>query len=56
MLWTIALILAVLWAFGLISSFTLGGFIHVLVVAAVILVLFRIIRGPGRRLPGQAKG
>ncbi|MDP2316489.1 MAG: lmo0937 family membrane protein [Pseudomonadota bacterium] len=45
MLWTIAVILIVLWALGFVSSFTMGGFIHVLLVAAVILVLFRIIRG-----------
>jgi hypothetical protein len=45
MLWTIAVILLVLWALGLVSSYTIGGFIHLLLVAAVILVLIRIIQG-----------
>jgi hypothetical protein len=45
MLWTIALILLVLWALGLVSSFTMGGFIHLLLVAAVVIVLVRIIQG-----------
>jgi hypothetical protein len=45
MLWTIALILLVLWALGLVSSFTMGGFIHLLLVAAVVLVLVRLIQG-----------
>jgi hypothetical protein len=45
MLWTIALILLVLWALGLVSSFTLGGFIHILLVAAVVVVLVRVIQG-----------
>jgi hypothetical protein len=45
MLWTIALILLVLWALGLVSSFTMGGFIHILLVAAVVLVLVRLIQG-----------
>lgn len=45
MLWTIALILLVLWALGLVSSFTMGGFIHILLVAAVVLVLVRVIQG-----------
>jgi hypothetical protein len=45
MLWTIAVILLVLWALGLVTSYTLGGFIHILVVAAVILVLVRLIQG-----------
>jgi hypothetical protein len=44
-LWTIAVILLVLWALGLVSSYTMGGFIHILLVAAVILVLVRIIQG-----------
>jgi hypothetical protein len=48
MLWTIALILMVLWLLGLVSSTTMGGFIHVLLVIAVIVVLLRIIQG--RRL------
>lgn len=45
MLWTIAVILLVLWVLGLVSSYTIGGFIHLLLVAAVILVLIRIIEG-----------
>jgi len=45
MLWTIAIILLVLWALGLVTSYTLGGFIHILIVAAVILVLIRVIQG-----------
>lgn len=48
MLWTIALILAVLWILGLVSSYTMGGFIHLLLVLAVIVVLIRLIQG--RRL------
>lgn len=45
MLWTIALVLLVLWALGLVSGTTIGGFIHVLLVIAVIVVLIRIIQG-----------
>lgn len=45
MLWTIAVILLVLWLLGMVSSYTLGGFIHVLLVLAVIVVLIRIIQG-----------
>ena len=45
MMWTIALIFILLWALGLVTSYTLGGFIHVLVVAAVVLLLVRIIKG-----------
>jgi Family of unknown function (DUF5670) len=45
MLWTIALILLVLWALGLVSSFTMGGFIHLLLVAAIVVVLVRVIQG-----------
>ncbi|MEW6521043.1 MAG: lmo0937 family membrane protein [Thermodesulfobacteriota bacterium] len=45
MLWTIALILIVLWALGLVSSYTMGGFIHILLVIAVIVVLLNIIQG-----------
>jgi len=45
MLWTIAMVLLVLWALGLVTSFTMGGFIHLLVVAAVVLVLVRLIQG-----------
>ncbi len=45
MLYTIAVILLILWAIGLLTSYTLGGFIHLLLVVAVILVLIRIIQG-----------
>jgi hypothetical protein len=45
MLWTIALILLVLWALGLVSSVTMGGFIHLLLVAAIVVVLVRVIQG-----------
>ena len=45
MLWTIAVVLVVLWALGMISSVTVGGFIHVLLVLAVIVILIRVIRG-----------
>ena len=45
MLWTIAVILLVLWAFGLVSSYTMGGFIHILLVLAIIVVLLNIIQG-----------
>lgn len=45
MLVTIAVILLVLWALGLVSSYTIGGFIHLLLVAAIILVLVRLIQG-----------
>jgi len=45
MLYTIAVVLLILWALGLVSSFTMGGFIHVLLVIAVVVVLLRIISG-----------
>jgi uncharacterized protein DUF5670 len=45
MLWTIAVILLVLWLLGMVSSYTLGGFIHILLVLAVIAVLVRLIQG-----------
>ena len=45
MLWTIAMILIVLWVLGLVSSYTMGGFIHVLLVIAVIVVLVNVIQG-----------
>jgi len=45
MLWTIAVILIVLWAAGLVSSYTMGGFIHILLVLAVIVVLVSVIQG-----------
>ena len=45
MLWTIAVVLLVLWLLGLVSAYTMGGFIHILLVAAVVLVLVNIISG-----------
>jgi hypothetical protein len=45
MLWTIFVILVVLWLLGMVSSYTLGGFIHILLVLAVVVVLIRIIQG-----------
>jgi hypothetical protein len=45
MLWTIAVVLLLLWALGLVSSVTMGGFIHLLLVAAVVVVAVRLIQG-----------
>ena len=45
MLWTIAVILIILWALGLVSSYTMGGFIHILLVIAIVVVLIRVIKG-----------
>lgn len=45
MLWTIAVILVVLWLLGIVTSFTMGGFIHILLVIAIIVVLIKIITG-----------
>ena len=45
MLWTIAVVLVVFWALGLVTSYTLGGFIHILIVLAVISVAIQLIRG-----------
>ncbi len=45
MLWTIAVILTVMWLLGLVSSYTMGGFIHILLVFAIITVLISIIQG-----------
>ncbi|MHB1329108.1 MAG: lmo0937 family membrane protein [Gemmatimonadales bacterium] len=45
MLETIAVILLVLWVLGLVSSYTIGGFIHILLVLAIVIVLMRVIRG-----------
>ena len=45
MLWTIFVVLLVLWALGMVSSYTIGGFIHILLVVAVAIVLIRIIQG-----------
>lgn len=48
MLWTIAVILLLLWLLGIITSYTLSGFIHILLVVALVVVLVRLIQG--RRL------
>ena len=45
MLWTIAVILLILWALGLVSGYTMGGVIHVLIVIAIVVVLVRVISG-----------
>jgi hypothetical protein len=45
MLWTVAVILIVLWLLGLVTSYTLGGFIHALLVIAIIVVLLNVIQG-----------
>ena len=49
MLWTIAVILLVLWALGLVTGYTIGSFIHILLVVAVIMILINLISG--RRRP-----
>jgi hypothetical protein len=48
MLWTIAVILVVLWLVGLVSSYTLGGFIHILLVIAVVIIILNLIQGRRR--------
>jgi len=45
MLWTIAVILAVLWLLGMVSSTTMGGFVHILLLLAVAVVLINVIQG-----------
>lgn len=45
MLYTIAVVLLILWLLGLVTSYTLGGFIHILLVIAIVVVLLRIISG-----------
>jgi Family of unknown function (DUF5670) len=45
MLWTIAVILIVLWALGIVTSYTLSGFVHILLVLAIVMVLIRVIQG-----------
>lgn len=45
MLWTIAVVLAVLWLLGLVTSYTMGGFIHLLLALAIITILIRVIQG-----------
>jgi Family of unknown function (DUF5670) len=50
MLETIAIVLILLWLLGLVSSYTMGGFIHILLVVAIIVILIRLIRGGGKAL------
>ncbi|HVO50585.1 MAG TPA: lmo0937 family membrane protein [Thermoanaerobaculia bacterium] len=45
MLWTIFVILLVLWLLGMVTSYTMGGFIHILLVIAIVIVLIRVIQG-----------
>ncbi|MDL2716268.1 MAG: lmo0937 family membrane protein [Acidobacteriota bacterium] len=45
MLWTIFVILLVLWLLGMVTSYTMGGFIHILLVIAIVVVLIRVIQG-----------
>lgn len=45
MLYTIAVVLVIMWLLGLVSSYTMGGFIHVLLVIAIVIVLLRVISG-----------
>ncbi len=45
MLWTICVVLLVLWLLGVVTSYTLGGFIHILLVLAVVVLLIRVIQG-----------
>jgi Family of unknown function (DUF5670) len=49
MLWTIAVLLLVLWGLGLVTSYTMGGFVHILLVVAVIVIVVRLIQGRGVR-------
>ncbi len=48
MLWTIFVILLILWLLGLVSSYTLGGYIHILLIIAIVVLLIRIIQGRRR--------
>ena len=48
MLWTIAVVLLILWLLGLVSSYTMGGFIHILLIVAVAVVVLNIVQGRGR--------
>ena len=45
LLWTIAVILVILWLLGLVTAYTLGGFVHILLVLAIIVILIRVIQG-----------
>jgi len=48
MLYTIAVVLLILWLLGLVSSYTMGGFIHILLVVAIVMILVRLISGRRR--------
>ncbi len=48
MLYTIAVILLVLWLLGIVSAYTIGGFIHILLVVAIVMILVNLISGRGR--------
>jgi hypothetical protein len=48
MLWTIFVILLILWALGLVTSYTMGGFVHILLVIAIVVVLIQVIQGRRR--------
>jgi hypothetical protein len=48
MIWTIFVVLLALWLLGLVSSYTLGGFVHILLLAAIVIVLIRVIQGRKR--------
>jgi Family of unknown function (DUF5670) len=48
MLWTVAVILIILWLLGLVTSYTMGGFIHILLVIAIVVVLLNVIQGRRR--------
>jgi hypothetical protein len=56
MLTLVAIVLVVLWGIGMLASYTLGGYLHVLVLMAVVLLLMRIIREPGARPPLKPVG
>jgi hypothetical protein len=45
MLWTVAVLLLVLWGLGFVTSYTLGGFIHILLILAVVTIVIRVIQG-----------
>ena len=48
MLWTVSIVLLILWLLGLVSSYTMGGFIHILLVIAIVMVLVNLISGRKR--------
>jgi Family of unknown function (DUF5670) len=58
LLWTVAIILIILWLLGMVSSYTLGGFVHILLVLAIIVILIRVIQGRrcDRRSTAGSKG